>query len=126
MVASVGVESGYVPYTAFSAKESYITANPETIQSFTNALQQGLDYVNSHSAAEIADMIAPQFPDTDVETITTIVERYASQDTWKENLVFEADSYNLLLDILADAGQITERPDYSTLVDTSYAQTAMK
>lgn len=32
VVASLGEDSGYVPYTAFSAKKSYIEANPDTIQ----------------------------------------------------------------------------------------------
>ena len=40
VVASLGTDSGYVPYTAFSAKSSYLKENPETIQAFTNALQK--------------------------------------------------------------------------------------
>lgn len=61
VVASLGTESGYVPYTAYSAKKSYLEKNPEIIQKFTNAIQKGLDYVNSHSAEEIAKVIQPQF-----------------------------------------------------------------
>lgn len=126
VVASVGVDSGYVPYTAFSAKESYIQKHPELIQSFTNALQKGMDYVNQHSSEDIADVISPQFKDTDKNTISTIVERYKSQDTWKNNLVFSEESYNLLLDILEDAGVITDRPAYKELVTTTYAEKAAK
>lgn len=126
VVASVGVDSGYVPYTAFSAKESYIQKHPELIQSFTNALQKGMDYVNQHSSEDIADVISPQFKDTDKNTISTIVERYKSQDTWKNNLVFSEESYNLLLDILEEAGVITDRPAYKELVTTTYAEKAVK
>lgn len=39
VVASLGTDSGYVPYTAYSAKKSYIEAHPEVIQQFTNAIQ---------------------------------------------------------------------------------------
>ena len=81
MVASLGEDSGYVPYTAFSAKKSFIEAHPDVIQSFTNALQKGMDYVNSHSPEEIAKVISPQFEETPVETITAIVTRYYDQDT---------------------------------------------
>ncbi len=126
VVASVGVDSGYVPYTAFSAKESYIQKHPELIQSFTNALQKGMDYVDQHSSEDIADVISPQFKDTDKNTISTIVERYKSQDTWKNNLVFSEESYNLLLDILEEAGVITDRPAYKELVTTTYAEKAAK
>ena len=124
VVASLGKDSGYVPYTAFSARKSYLEQNPEVIQSFTNALQKGMDYVQSHTAEEIAKVIAPQFEETDLDTITTIVERYASQDTWKEDLIFEEDSFTLLQNILEESGELEERVPYADLVDTSYAQKA--
>ena len=124
VVASLGEDSGYVPYTAFSAKKSYIAENPEVIQSFTNALQKGMDYVQSHSPSEIAQVIAPQFEETDLDTITTIVERYASQDTWKDDLIFEEDSFNLLQNILEEAGELDGRVPYADLVDVTYAQNA--
>lgn len=126
VVASLGVDSGYVPYTAYSAKKSYINKNPEIIQGFTNALQRGMEYVNSHSSEDIAKVIAPQFPDTDADTIAVIVERYKSQDTWKNDLVFSKDSFTLLQDILYEAGVIKEYAPYSDLVDTDFAQKALK
>ena len=124
VVASLGEDSGYVPYTAFSAKKSYIAENPEVIQSFTNALQKGMDYVQSHSPAEVAKVIAPQFDGTDIDTITTIVERYAAQDTWKGDLIFEEDSFNLLQNILEEAGELDGRVPYADLVDVTYAKSA--
>ncbi|MBO5293214.1 MAG: ABC transporter substrate-binding protein [Lachnospiraceae bacterium] len=124
VVASLGESSGYVPYTAFSARKSFIDANPETIQSFTNALQKGMDYVNLHSPEEIAKCISPQFPETDLDTLTTIVTRYYDQDTWKGDLIFEEKSFVLLQNILEEAGELTERVDYHTLVDTSFAEKA--
>ncbi|WP_321008003.1 ABC transporter substrate-binding protein, partial [Hungatella effluvii] len=89
VIASLGVDSGYVPYTAYSVKKSYLEKNPETIQKFTNAIQKGLEYVNTHSAEEIAKVIQPQFKETDEDTIATIVGRYKDQDTWKGDTVFE-------------------------------------
>lgn len=126
VVASLGTDSGYVPYTAFSAKQSYIDKNPEVIQGFTNALQKGMDYVQSHTPEDIAGIIAPQFKETDLDTITTIVERYYDQDTWKDNLVFEEDSFNLLQDILEDAGELDKRAPYEDLVTTDFADKAAK
>jgi len=121
VIASLGEDSGYVPYTAFSAKESYMEKNPEVIQNFTNALQKGMDYVQTHSPKEIAEIIAPQFAETDIDTITTIVKRYYDQDTWKEDLVFEKESFELLQDILDVAGELSERVPYKELVNTEYA-----
>lgn len=126
VIASLGEDSGYVPYTAFSAKSSYMKKNPEVIQGFTNALQKGMDYVNSHTPAEIAEVIAPQFEETDLETITTIVERYYNQNTWKTDLIFEEDSFTLLQNILEEAGELSERVPYEDLVDITYATKAAK
>lgn len=126
VVASLGVDSGYVPYTSYSAKTSFLNENPTVVQSFTDALQKGMEYVQSHSPAEIAQVIAPQFPETDLETLTIIVTRYYEQDTWKENLVFEKDSFELLQDILESAGELTKRVDYSQLVTTEFANSAVK
>ncbi len=124
VVASLGEDSGYVPYTAFSAKKSYIEENPEVIQSFTNALQKGMNYVQTHSAEEIAKVIQPQFAETDLETITTIVERYAAQETWKSDLIFEEDSFTLLQNILEEAGELEKRVPYEDLVNTDFASKA--
>lgn len=126
VVASLGEDSGYVPYTAFSAKKSYIENNPEVIQAFTNALQKGMDYVQTHSSEEVAKVISPQFAETDLETITTIVDRYASQDTWKSDLIFSEDSFTLLQNILEEAGELDERVPYADLVNTEFAAKAAK
>lgn len=124
VVASLGTESGYVPYTAYCAKKSYLEKNPEIIQKFTNALQKGMDYVNSHSAEEIAEVIHPQFKETPIENVTVIVDRYKSQDTWKEDLVFEKESFDLLQNILEEAGELPERVPYEKLVTTEFAEKA--
>ena len=124
VVASLGVDSGYVPYTSYSAKTSYMEKNPEIIQKFTNALQKGMEYVQSHTPEEIAKVIAPQFAETDLDTVTAIVKRYYVQDTWKSNLIFEKESFELLEDILEDSGELSERVSYENLVTTKYAQEA--
>lgn len=126
VIASLGVDSGFVPYTAFSAKASYIKENPALLQSFTNALQKGLNYVNSHEPKEIAKIIAPQFAETDQKTITAIVTRYSEQETWKADLIFSQDSFDLLLDILQEAGELTDTPPYKELVNTDFAGKAAK
>ena len=159
VIASLGKDSGYVPYTAFSAKKSYLKENPDVIQRFTNALQKGMDYVSyttnntkkkkqkknpkknqqktnalqkgmdyvrSHSPSETASVIKPQFPETTLEMITTIVTRYYEQDTWKSNLIFEESSFDLLQDILESAGELEKRAPYKDLITTEFAENAAK
>ena len=126
VVASLGTDSGYVPYTAFSAKQSYLDENPDVIQGFTNALQKGMDFVQAHTPEEIAAVIEPQFKETDLDTITTIVSRYYEQDTWKDNLIFQEESFDLLQDILDEAGELSKRAPYADLVTTEFAEKAAR
>lgn len=126
VVASLGEDSGYVPYTAYSAKQSYIEENPDVIQGFVNALQKGMDYVQTHTPEEIAEVIEPQFPETEMDTITTIVTRYYNQDTWKSDLVFEKSGFELLQDILESAGELEKRAPYEDLVQTEFAEKAAR
>lgn len=125
VVASLGEASGYVPYTSFSAKKSYIEKNPEVIQAFTNALQKGMDYCASHTSKEIAKAISPQFAETDMETLEIIVDRYAKQDTWKADLAFEKEAFDLLQNILMDAGELEAALPYEELVTTDFAKKAV-
>lgn len=122
VVASLGEASGYVPYTSFSAKKSYIEKNPEVIQAFTNALQKGMDYCAEHTPQEIAEAISPQFAETDVETLEIIVARYAAQDTWKTTPAFEKDAFDLLQNILMDAGELDKALPYEELVTTEFVK----
>lgn len=124
VVASLGTESGYVPYTAYSARKSYMEQHPEVIQSFTNAIQKGLDYVNSHSSEEIAKAISPQFKETPADKLAFIVERYKSQDTWKDDTVFEESSFTLLKRILEEAGELKAEAPYTELVTTDFSKKA--
>lgn len=126
VIASLGEASGMVPYTAYSAKKSYLEEHSEELLAFTKALQRGMDFVQTHTPEEIAKVIAPQFPETEEEALVAIIARYYEQDTWKENLVFEEGSFELLQDILQDSKVIEDRAPYADLVDTELAKTAVE
>ena len=126
VVASLGVDSGYVPYTSYCVTKEYLEENKDIIQKFTNALQKGMEYVNTHTPEEIAKVIAPQFEETDIETIEIIVKRYHEQDSWKTDLIFEEESFDLLQNILEDAGELEERTPYEELVNTEFAKKAIE
>jgi len=83
-----------------------------------------MDYVQNHTPEEIAEVIAPQFEETDIDTLTTIVTRYYEQDTWKDNLIFAESSFDLLQDILEDAKELENRAPYEELVTVEFAKKA--
>lgn len=126
VVASLGVDSGFVPYTAYCAKKSYLKENPKIIQGFTNAIAKGQTYVKQHSPEEIAEVIKDQFPDTSKKDLVKIIRRYKDQDTYKETPVFSKDGFQLLQDILMEAGELKEGVPFSKLIDNSFAKKAAK
>jgi len=126
VVGSLGVEAGYIPYTCYSATKSFIEKNPELIQSFTNAIYEGMVWVQEHTAKEVAEAILPQFPDSDVEFLAGVVQRYKDQDTWKPDLVLAEDGYNRMIDIIKTAGELEEGAPYNKVVITDFAKKAME
>ena len=128
ILASIGAESGEIPYTAYFAAHSYLTQHADVVQQFTDAIAQALEYVHTHTAAEIAEVIAPQFPDTSVETLTTVVQRYLDIDAWNATPVMEQAALERLETVMETAGVLThdEWVDFETLTDNSFAERAAK
>lgn len=113
---SVGTYSGVVPYTAFNAKVSYIKKNPEVIKNFYNGIKEGLEYCHTHSAKEIADVIFPLFPDTDMDELVTMIDNYKKADSWFENPKIPETSFNNLQDMLIDNKEIKSKVNYQDLI----------
>lgn len=126
VVASVGNEAGYIPYTVYSALKSTIEKDPEMIQSFTNALYKGMLWVQNHSLEEVAKVVKPYFPDTDDDVLISLIERYRKQDSWKPDPVITEEGLNRLMDIMELAGELDKRADFNAIVNTSFAEKAMK
>lgn len=126
VVASIGKEAGYIPYTCYCATKSYMEKNPEVIQSFTNAIYKGMLWVQSHSSEQIAEALQSQFPDTNKDVLITLIDRYKEQDTWKPDLILTEDGLNHMMDIMEMAGELDKRAPYNEIVTTKFAEEAMK
>lgn len=126
VVASVGEESGEIPYTVFSALKSYIDKNPDIIQSFTNAIYRAQIWVHQHSPEEIAQTIAPSFPDSDLEILTAVARRYKEIDAWAATPVFSEEAFTRLQDVMELAGELDRRAPYDKLVTNYFAETALE
>ena len=116
IVASVGELSGEVPYTAFNARASYIENNPTIIKKFRAAINKGLEFVKNNSAESTAKIIQPQFPDTDLDEIISIVERYKKYDTWLDNSYITEESFKNLENIMIDADLLDSYVNYNDLI----------
>ena len=122
VVASIGAESGEIPYTAYFAKKSYIENNEDTIQKFTNAIYKGQQFVKEHTSMEIAEAIQSFFPDTDIEQLANAVQSYKDIDAWNETPVLKEEAYNRLEEVMTMAGELDEKAPYEKVVNNKYAE----
>ena len=124
VLASLGQESGEIPYTAFFAAQSYLEAHTDVVQGFTNAVARGQQWVREHTAREIAEAVAPQFPDTDLDVLEVVCQRHLDIDAWNETPVMKEESLERLMDVMESAGELQSRVEFSALVDNSWAEKA--
>ena len=124
ILVSIGSESGEIPYTAYFASQSYIKEHSDTIQNFTNAVAKGQKWVQDHSAAEVAQVISKQFPDTSLDVLTSVVQRYKDIDAWNATPVMKQESLERLETVMETAGVLkhSEWVDFSLLVNNNYAE----
>ncbi len=120
VVAYVGDLGGLVPYTAYNARKSYIENNPEVIKNFTKAVNKGLEYVNSHSAKEIAEIVVKYFPDTSLSDMETIINRYKTGEAWKKNITINEEEWNHIQEIIEASGELQNKVNYNVLIYDKY------
>lgn len=126
IVASVGEESGEIPYTAYFAKKSYIENNEETIQNFTNTIYKGQKWVEEHTAEEIAEVIQDFFPDTDMDLLATAIQSYKDIDAWNDTPVLKEESFDKLQEVMSLAGELSKKAPYEKIINNKYAEEAIK
>lgn len=126
IVASVGEAAGEIPYTAYFAKKSYLEKNRDLVLRFTRAIYRGQQWVAEHTAAEVAQAIAPAFPDTGEELLTVVVQRYKDIGAWNNDPVMSEESFDLLQEVMTQAGELSKRAPHSEVVDNSFAREVMK
>ena len=122
VLASVGEESGEIPYTTFFALQSYMKENPEVVDRFAAAVSRGLVWVQEHDPAETAELVKNQFPDSSAEVLTEVIKRYLDIDAWNETLVMEEGSFDRLQDVMEEAGELERRVPFDEITDNSWAE----
>ena len=120
IVDSIGRLSGEVPYTAFYARKSYLEENEELLRGFTRAIAKGLEFVLNNDSETTAKVILPQFPDSALNDIITIIDNYKEYDSWLNNPYISEESFNNLQDILIDNNLLEDYVPYSNLIHNLY------
>ncbi len=126
IVASLGEQTGLIPYTNYFCNKSYMEKNEDVIQKFTNAIYKGVNYVYSHTPKEIAIAIHPQFTSSTIEELEVVMERYLSIEAWAKSPILNKEAYELFLDIMEEANELDQRTPYEKIVETKFAKNVTK
>ena len=116
VVASIGLMSGEVPYTAFNARKSFINNNEDVIRKFTKALNKGIKYTLENNEIEIAKVILKQFPDSSLNDLSVIIKRYKDYDCFLDSTYISEKSFENLEDIMIDNDLLKSYVPYSDLI----------
>lgn len=122
IVANIGLESGEVPYTCYFASQKMIDEHPEQIEAFLRAIYKAQQWIETASDEEAAKAMQPYFPDASLESLMAVVKSYRETDSWKKDPVMEEADYERLLTIIDFNGELSGRPDFSELVDNTFAK----
>ena len=126
VVASVGEDSGEIPYTVFSARKSYLESNSELVQKFTDAIYRGQIWVMENEPEEIARAIRSSFPDANEEVLANVARRYKDIDAWADTPLFSEEAFTRLQDVMETAGELDKRAPYDDLVTNDFAREAIQ
>lgn len=126
IVASVGQQSGAIPYTCFLAKESYINANGDKIEGMLRAITKAVKYINQTDSATVAEKLVPYFDGTSLSSIKTSVESYARIDAWVTDMAMQEADFNRLQDVMDNAGELQKRVSFGEVVLTDIAHSVYR
>jgi NitT/TauT family transport system substrate-binding protein len=126
VVASEGEAVGALPFSAYLTTPAYAAGHADVLHRFTRAFYRAQQWIAQHSAEEIAQLIAPSFPDIEPEIRARAVARYLQQHTWACDPMLREEGFNYLQDILIGGRFISQRYPYAEQVHAEFAQAAMQ
>ena len=84
-------------------------------------LEKGYNYLMSASDAQIISSLKPSFNTTSDELILASVKNYIRIGAYASSFVLKESSWNNMLDIIDNSGELTNRVAYNDAVNCSFA-----
>lgn len=121
IVSAIGMDSGEIPYTCYSATAEFLEKHPDKAEKFLRAVWRGTEYAMTHSAEDCAKLVQPYFDGTTLDLLTTAIGNYQNFDVWMTTPVTDRDAFNRIQDIMENAGELSSRVKYEDIVDNTVA-----
>lgn len=122
IVAALGDEVKDVPYTCFVATQSYMNKNQNNLTKFMKALKKGYNFLINATDAQTLTSLKPSFTTTSDTLILASVKNYIRIGAYASSFELKESSWNNMLDIIENAGELTNRVSHKDAVDNSFAK----
>lgn len=125
IVAALGDAVSNIPYTCFTATNSFLKNNSDKCENFVKALIKGYNYLLTATDEQILTALRPSFSTTSDELILSAVKNYLAIGAYSSSPILSESAWNQMLDIIDNAGELTGRVAHSKAVNTSIATKAL-
>jgi NitT/TauT family transport system substrate-binding protein len=112
---------GPTVYTTFLASRDSIRRNRAAFDAMVRATRRTLIWVAEHNGAELAEVVAPYYPDVPRELLASSLQRYRDANLWARTPEVSREGFARLADSLKSGGFVSRRHTYENCVDQSFS-----
>jgi NitT/TauT family transport system substrate-binding protein len=110
---------GPTVYTTFLATRDSIERNRTSFAAMIRAVRHMQSWLCEHSAEELADVVAPFYPDVAHDLLENSLRRYHDAGLWSRRTEVSREGFARLAECLLSGGFISRVPAYEDCVDQS-------
>ncbi|HXF66162.1 MAG TPA: ABC transporter substrate-binding protein [Burkholderiales bacterium] len=117
---------GPVSYTTLNATRAFLSREPETALRMARAIHRTQCWIAAHESRELAGAVAPYFPHLAPETLVACIARYRRLGVWNRTPVVSRAGVEWLREAMLAAGAIRSRIAFEDVVETRFAEQALR
>ena len=110
---------GPTVYTTFLATRDGIARNRSAIAAMVRAIRHMQAWLYQHSAEDLAEVVAPFYPDLAPDLLTNALRRYRDAGLWARYPKVSREGFTRLAESLLSGGFVSRLPAYDDCVDQS-------
>lgn len=126
IVAALGDAVSNIPYTCFTATSAFLNKQSEKCENFVRALVKGYNFIVNATDEQLISSLKPSFNTTSDSLIISAVRNYIRIGAYASSPVLGETAWNTMLDIIDNAGELTDTVNHSVAVNTSIATNALQ
>ena len=126
IVAALGDAVSNIPYTCFTATSAFLNNQSKKCENFVRALIKGYNFIMNATDEQLISSLKPSFNTTSDSLIISAVRNYIRIGAYASSPVLSETAWNTMLDIIDNAGELTDIVNHSVAVNTSIATRALQ